>query len=61
MDPGIESGSAVWQMFGNYNSDGVSIVDFGINLNHSYDREVDRAELRHNMNMDFFTMLGLTP
>ena len=47
--------------FGNYNSDDVSIVDFGINLNHSYDREVDRAELRHNMNMDFFTMLGVTP
>lgn len=61
MDPGIESGSAVWQMFGNYNSDDVSIVDFGINLNHSYDREVDRAELRHNMNMDFFTLLGVTP
>jgi hypothetical protein len=61
MDPGIESGSAVWQMFGNHNSDDVSTVDFGINLHHSYDREADKTELIHNMNMDFFTMLGLTP
>ena len=58
MDPGIESGSAVWQMFGNYNSDDVSIVDFGINLNHSHDREADKTELTHNMNIEFFTMLG---
>ena len=61
MDPGIESGSAVWQMFGNHNSDDVSIVDFGIELNHSYDQEADKTELTHNMNMSFFTMLGLTP
>jgi hypothetical protein len=61
MDPGIESGSAVWQMFGNYDSDDVSIVDFGINLNHSYDREANKTELVHNMNMEFFTMLGVTP
>ena len=61
MDPGIDSGSAVWQMFGNHNSDDVSIVDFGIELNHSYDQEADKTELTHNMNMSFFTMLGLTP
>jgi hypothetical protein len=61
MDPGIESGSAVWQIFGNHNSDVVSTVDFGINLNHSYDRESDKTELKHNMNIEFFTMLGLTP
>jgi hypothetical protein len=61
MDSGIESGSAVWQMFGNHNSDDVSIVDFGIELNHSYDQEADKTELTHNMNMSFFTMLGLTP
>jgi hypothetical protein len=61
MDPEIESGSAVWQMFGNHNSDDVSIVDFGIELNHSYDQEADKTELTHNMNMSFFTMLGLTP
>ena len=61
MDPGIDSGSAVWQMFGNHNSDDVSIVDFVIELNHSYDQEADKTELTHNMNMSFFTMLGLTP
>jgi hypothetical protein len=61
MDPGIESGSAVWQMFGNYSSDDDSIVDFGMSLNHSYDQEADKTELTHNMNVDFFTMLGVTP
>lgn len=58
MEPGIESGSAVWQMFGNYNSDDVSKVNFGINVNHSYEQEADITELAHKMNMDFFTMLG---
>jgi hypothetical protein len=48
-------------MFGNYSSDGDSIVDFGMNLNHSYDQEADKTELTHNMNVDFFTMLGVTP
>jgi hypothetical protein len=61
MDPGIESGSAVWQIFGNHDSDDVSTFDFGINLNHSYDQESDKTELTHNMNIEFFTMLGLTP
>ena len=61
MDPGVESGSAVWQMFGNYSSDDDSIVDFGMNLNHSYDQEADKTELTHNVNVDFFTMLGVTP
>lgn len=61
MDPGVESGSAVWQMFGNYSSDDDSIVDFGMNLNHSYDQEADKTELTHNMNVDFFTMLGVAP
>jgi hypothetical protein len=61
MDPGVESGSAVWQMFGNYSSNGDSIVDFGMSLNHSYDQEADKTELTHNMNVDFFTMLGVTP
>ena len=58
MDPGIESGSVGWQMFGNYNSDDVSKVDFGINLNHSYEQEADKTELSHKMNMEFFTMIG---
>lgn len=61
MDPGIESGSVGWQIFGNYHSDDVSIVDFGITLNHSYDREADKTELTHNMNIEFFTMLGEMP
>lgn len=60
MDPGIESGSVGWQIFGNYHSGDVSIVDFGITLNHSYDREADKTELTHNMNIEFFTMLGET-
>ncbi len=60
MDPGIESGSVGWQIFGNYHSGDVSIVDFGITLNHSYDRESDKTELMHNMNIEFFTMLGET-
>lgn len=60
MDPGIESGSAVWQMFGNYQSDGTPIGDFGIDLNHSYNQEADNTELTHTMNMSFFTMLGET-
>lgn len=59
MDPDIESGSAVWQMFGNYQSDGASIGDFGLDINHSYDQEPDTTELTHNMNMSFFTMLGV--
>ena len=60
MEPGIESGSAVWQMFGNHIGDDVSQVDFGINLNHSYEQEADKTELAHKMNMEFFTMIGVT-
>lgn len=61
MDPGIESGSVGWQIFGNFHSDDDSMVDFGITLNHSYDREADKTELTHNMNIEFFTMLGEMP
>ena len=61
MNPGIESGSAVWQIFGNYSTDDDSIVDFGMSLNHSYDQEADKTELTNNMNVDFYTMLGVTP
>jgi hypothetical protein len=61
MDPGIESGSGVWQMFGTYQSNGTPIGDFYIDLNNSYDQEAGKTELTHNMNMVFFTMLGVTP
>jgi hypothetical protein len=61
MDPGIESGSAVWQMFGTYQSDGTPLGDFYIDLNHSYDQESGKTELTHHMNMTFYTMLGVTP
>lgn len=61
MDPGIESGSVGWQIFGNYYSNDISVVDFGIELNHSYDKEADKTELTHNMNMSFFTLLGVMP
>lgn len=61
MDPAIESGSVGWQMFGSYYSDDVSFIDFGLTINHSYDQEANKTELTHNMNMDFFTMLGVTP
>ena len=61
MDPGVESGSASWQMFGNYSTDDDSIIDFGMSLNHSYDQEADKTELTHNMNVEFYTMLGVTP
>ena len=61
MDPGVESGSSGWQMFGNYSTDDDSIIDFGMSLNHSYDQEADKTELTHNMNVEFYTMLGVTP
>ena len=61
MDPGIESGSVGWQIFGNYYSNDISVVDFGIELNHSYDKEADKTELTHNINMSFFTLLGVMP
>ena len=61
IDPGIESGSAVWQMFGTYQSDGTPIGDFYFDLNHSYDQQAGKTGLTHNMNMMFFTMLGMTP
>jgi len=61
MDPGIESGSVVWQIFGTYQSDGSPLGDFYIDLNHSYDQEAGKAQLTHNMNMVFFTLLGVGP
>jgi hypothetical protein len=61
IDSGIESGSGVWQMFGTYQSDGTPVGDFYIDLNHSYDQEAGKTGLTHNMNMTFFTMLGVTP
>lgn len=61
IDSGNESGSAVWQIFGSYHSDGAPIGDFYIDLNQSYDQEPGKIELTHNVNMVFFTMLGLTP
>ena len=61
MDPGIESGSAVWQMFGTYQSDGAPLGDFYLDLNHSYDQEPDKTELTHNVNLFFYTMVGVTP
>ena len=61
VDPGIESGSAVWQIFGTYQSDGTPVGDFYIDLNHSYDQEPDKTELAHNMNLVFYTMVGVTP
>jgi len=61
IDPEIESGSAVWQIFGTYQSDGAPLGDFYIDLNHSYDQEPGKAELTHHMNMYFYTMLGVTP
>jgi len=60
VDPEIESGSAVWQMFGTYQSDGTPLGDFYVDLNHSYDQEPGKAELTHHMNMTFYTMLGVT-
>lgn len=61
VDPGIESGSAAWQMFGTYQIDGTPVGDFYIDLNQSYDQEPDKAELTHNMNLTFYTMVGVTP
>jgi hypothetical protein len=61
IDPGIESGSAVWQIFGNYQSDGTPVGDFYIDVNHSYEQEVGKTELTHKMNLVFFTLLGVTP
>ena len=61
VDPGIESGSAVWQMFGTYQSDGAPLGDFYLDLNHSYDQEPDKTELTHNVNLFFYTMVGVTP
>jgi hypothetical protein len=61
VDPAIESGSAVWQMFGTYQSDGAPLGDFYIDLNHSYEQEVGKTELTHKVNMTFFTLLGVTP
>ncbi len=61
VDPGIESGSAVWQMFGTYQSDGDPVGDFYFDLNHSYDQEPAKTELTHNMNLIFYTMVGVTP
>jgi hypothetical protein len=60
-EPGGESGSVVWQLFGTYHSDGTPIGDFYIDLNHSYGREAGKPELTHNMNIVFFTMLGIEP
>jgi hypothetical protein len=59
IDPGNESGSAVWQMFGTYQSDGTPVGEFYIDLNHSYDQEAGKTGLTHNINMTFFTMLGV--
>jgi len=61
IDPGVESGSAAWQMFGAYQSDGTPLGEFYIDLNHSYDQESGKTELTHHMNMTFYTMLGVTP
>jgi hypothetical protein len=61
IDSGNESGSAVWQISGSYQSDGTPIGDFYIDLNQSYDQEPGKIELTHNVNMVFFTMLGVTP
>jgi hypothetical protein len=59
IDPRNESGSAVWLMLGNYQSGDTPIGDFGIEINHSYDKEPDKTELTHNMNMSFFAMIGV--
>jgi len=61
IDPNIESGSAAWQLFGTYQSDGAPVGDFAIDLNHSYDQETGKTDLTHHMNMTFYTMLGVTP
>ena len=61
VDPAIESGSTVWQMFGTYQSDGTPLGDFYIDLNHSYDQQPDKTELTQNMNLIFYTMVGVTP
>jgi hypothetical protein len=61
MDPGIESGSGVWQMFGTYQSDGTPLGDFYIDFNHSYDQDAGKTDLTHSMNMVFFTLLGVAP
>lgn len=61
IDPANESGSAVWQIFGSYQSDGKPAGDFYINVNHSYHQEVGKADLAHNMHVVFFTMLDVTP
>jgi hypothetical protein len=60
IDSGNESGSAVWQIFGSYHSDGAPIGDFYIDLNQSYDQEPGKIELTHTVNMVFFTMVGVT-
>lgn len=57
IDSGNESGSAVWQIFGSYQSDSAPIGDFYIDLNQSYDQEPGKIELTHNMNMVFFPCL----
>jgi hypothetical protein len=56
----MESGSAIWQIFGTYQSDGAPLGDFYIDLNRSYDREPGKSELAHHMNMVFYTMVGVT-
>jgi hypothetical protein len=61
IDPETESGSAMWQIFGTYQSDGAPLGDFYIDLNHSYDQEPGKSELTHHMNMVFYTMLGMAP
>lgn len=61
INPGIESGSEVWQMFGTYQSDGKPLGDFLTELNRSYYQAAGKTELGHNMNMKFYTMLGVTP
>jgi hypothetical protein len=55
MDPAIESGSSLWLMYGNYHGDDISVVDFGVYLNHSYDQEPGKIELTHNMNVEILT------
>lgn len=58
LDPSIEFGSAVWQMFGNFQSDGIPIGTFMMNVSHSYQQEADRIGLTHKMRVSFSTMLG---
>jgi hypothetical protein len=60
IDPKVEGGSSLYLIFGNYQLDGDSIGDFGLEVNHSYEQVTGKAGLVHHMALSFFTMLGTT-